>query len=116
MLSRTFLLFFFLVALGILGCKPDSKAPVAGGMAEKPKVESELAVTTLSRKAVEALEIKTEKVTMQDIDECLSLTGWIMARPGQEVTLTAPVAGIVSFDSMDKVPVAGRKVDVDQEL
>ena len=85
-----------LIVLSLTGCTENSPKP-AGTSPEKKKDESSLAFTDLSKKAYEKLEIKIEKMALQEVRERRSLTGWVMAKPGHEVTLTAPTAGYVQF-------------------
>jgi RND family efflux transporter MFP subunit len=99
--------------LFVVGCnnpaKPAAPAP------EKVKSEADLAFTNLSKKAYVSLKIETQKVTVTEVNERLALTGWIMAKPGNEVTLTAPATGYVHF-AKDRAPIAGDVVAVKDEL
>src|SRR5262245_3356996 len=103
-----------LLVLGLLvtGCGHDAPHPPAA--AEKPKVESDLARPTLSSAAYKSLGIVSQAVKNQQVQEQLPLTGWIMAKQGNEVTITAPVAGYVRAASA--IPVAGLSVPQGQEL
>src|SRR5262249_2900141 len=83
--------------------------------AEKKKEESDLAFITLSEKAYKAVGIQTMPLKSQVVQERLTLTGWIMAKPGQEVTITAPAAGYVRL-SKGQAPIAGEAVTASQEL
>ncbi len=104
---------FLLLLASVVGCNnsPTKPAPAA----EKPKVESELAFTNLSKAAYVRLDIQTQKLMVAEEQERLALTGWIMAKPGHEVTMTAPTAGYVHFKSQ-KAPIAGKPVEKKQEL
>lgn len=106
-----------LSALLLAGCArtPAQPAPAAP-VAEKPKVESELARTTLSAKAYQSLGIGTQPARNEPVQEYARMTGWVMVRQGNEVTITAPVAGFVRPMSGQGVPVAGLPVRRDQEL
>jgi multidrug resistance efflux pump len=57
---------FVLVALVITGCSKDTGKAGTAAPAEKPKAESELAFTTLSKKAYAALEIKTQATNLKN--------------------------------------------------
>lgn len=92
-----------LAPLCALGCTESPPKP-ATNPAEKVKPESELAFTNLSKKAYLSLEIKVQEAKVTEVNERLALTGWIMAKPGNEVTLTAPAAGYVRF-TKNKVPI-----------
>ncbi len=116
-----------LVAALLTGCS-QTPPPPAGRAPEKPKVEGELAFTTLSKVDAAALKIKSEAVQAKgekvplpwvgEVQERLQLTGWIMAPQGNEVTITAPVAGYVRLPSKTDtaLPIAGRTATAGQEL
>lgn len=104
-----------LLLIGTTGCATGtSKGP--GTSPEKPKSEADLAFTNLSKKAYVALDIKTQDAVVKDVQERLHLTGWIMAKPGHEVVLTAPTAGNVHFRTTKHVPIAGERVSPGQTL
>lgn len=84
------------VALTMTGCW-DSPARPGASSPEKKKDEGVLAFTDLTKKAYEKLEIKVEKMVLKEVRARRALTGWVMAKPGKEVTLTAPTAGYVRF-------------------
>ena len=99
--------------LFVVGCNNPAKP--AAPASEKVKVEADLAFTDLSKKAYISLEIKTQKAAVTEVGERRALTGWIMAKPGNEVTLTASIAGYVHFPK-DRAPIAGNTVTVKDEL
>lgn len=105
---------WFFLALASCTPSPDKSPPAF--VAEKPRIERDLAFTTLSKKAYIALQIKTEPIVLKEVQERLTLTGWIMAKPGNEVTLTAPTAGYVRFREGTGVPIAGDRIKPGQEL
>jgi RND family efflux transporter MFP subunit len=88
-----------------LGCTGTPAKPA--GSSEKPKIEADLAFTDLTKKQYVALMIKTEPAVVKEVQERLSLTGWIMAKPGNEVVLTAPAAGYVKLLNGKGFPIAG---------
>lgn len=103
--------------LCISGCTGSpAKPPSAAVSSEKPKIESELAFATISKIAAAKLHIQTQEAKLEDVHEYLAMTGWIMAKPGHEVTLTAPAAGFVQFRNNQRVPIAGETVKAGQEL
>src|ERR1700682_5142869 len=78
----------FLAVLGSAGCTRSADKPASAPAApEKPKAESTLAFTTLSKKAYARVEngIKTQPASVQEVQQRLALTGWVMAKPGKEV-------------------------------
>lgn len=103
---------------------PPARAP------EKPKVEGDLAFTTLRKEDAAALKIRSEPVKPRgkgqqaplpwvgEVQERLQLTGWVMAPQGKEVTVTAPVAGYVRLPPKGDgaTVVAGRPATAGQEL
>src|ERR1051325_7070439 len=103
-----------LLLLSLAGCAPAPGKP--GTSQEKLKVEADLAFTNLSKKAYEKLDIKTQPAVVKDVHERLTLTGWIMAMPGNEVTLTAPAAGYVRLAKGAMLPIPGARVDDKTEL
>lgn len=108
------ILCFSLVLLTTTGCSKSAPAPAAA--VEKPKVEGELARTTLSADAVKSLRIKTEPVRRPEVQEKLLLTGWIMAKQGNEVTLTAQSAGYVRAPTGGELVSNGAAVQKGQEV
>jgi RND family efflux transporter MFP subunit len=104
---------FLFVPLFAIGCTNSTKP--AAAPAEKVKVEADLAFTNLTKEAYVRLKIKTQKTTVTEVNERLALTGWIMAKPGNEVTLTAPTAGYVHFPK-NHAPIAGEAVEAKDEL
>jgi RND family efflux transporter MFP subunit len=84
---------------------------------EKPHVESDLARTTLADDEVKSLRVRSEPVRSEEVQERLSFTGWVMVKQGNEVTVTAPLAGYVTEPGKGGVqPVAGMAVQKGQEL
>src|SRR5262249_54323127 len=106
-----------LVLLSLLGCN-RGQAPPPPPAAEKPHVEADLARTTLSDKHLGSLKIQTEPLRFERIRQHLTLPGWIAVKQGNEVTLTAPVAGYVRAPTakLGELPVAGRPVEQGKEL
>ncbi len=104
-----------LLGLALSGCGPADKGPAHAP--EKPKVESDLAVTNLSAEAYKSLGIVSEPIHTEKIQEFIQLTGWIMAPQGKEVTITAPVAGYVRLsDKLKRSPMRGEMVEAGKEL
>lgn len=105
--------FLVLVAALAPGC---GQAPGPKG-GEKPKVESELARTTLSAEACRSLRIRSEPIRTHQVQDQTQLTGWIMAPQGHEVSITAPVAGYIRAPrSPHAVPIPGSGASEGQEL
>src|SRR5262245_37415074 len=97
-----------------LGCPGPAAAPPAAG--EKPKVEADLSRTTLSAEPCQSLGIRSEPVrAAAQLHDHLPLTGWVMPRPGHEVTITAPWPGYVRAPK-ETIPAPGMSVRAGQEL
>ncbi|GEM_PF-6169961 len=107
-----------LLFLGLLGCQPKSPSAAHPAAApEKPKDEADLAYITLPKKAFKSTGIQTATFESQMVQERLTLTGWIMAKPGHEVIVTAPAAGYVRpAKGQAAAPTAGERVSAEQEL
>jgi hypothetical protein len=111
-----------LAALGLLsflvahvGCQQSSGPAkyVAPKPAEKAHIESDLARTTLADDEVTSLRVRSEPVREEEVQERLPFTGWVMVKQGNEVAITAPVAGYVTDPGKDgALPVAGLPVKV----
>ncbi len=103
------------LALGLLivaGCgRAPAPTPPAG---EKPKTESDLSKTTLSHEARNSLGIRTEPARLESVQESRERTGWVVPKQGDDVTLTAPVPGIIRQGKVPLVP--GAEVEKGQEL
>jgi RND family efflux transporter MFP subunit len=105
-----------LLLVGLGGCN-HSTAPTEAAKPEKPRNETDLSRTTVSRAAQQSLDLQTTKVRVESIQEYRTLTGWIIAQPGAEVPVTAPVAGYVRAPTAPApLPTAGLPVRQGQEL
>jgi RND family efflux transporter MFP subunit len=107
-----------LILAAAVGCGTGSAQPkpAPAPAAEKPRVESELARITLSEEAARSLGIKTQAPRTGEVQDQLLLPGWVMVPPGNEVTLTAPVAGYVLAAEQGAAPTPGKGVAADQVL
>jgi RND family efflux transporter MFP subunit len=112
-LPPRFVLAAAFVASAAAGCSQSpGQAPPAA--AEKPRAEADLGRTTLSADAAASLGIGTEPARTGRVQARLTLTGWVVPRPGREVTVTAEAAGYVR--AAGPLPVVGLPVTGDQEL
>lgn len=108
-----------LLSLSVAGCNgaaPDKPAAAPTAVAEKPKAEVDLSRTTLSHEACVSLGVRNEPARRQRVRETVELPGWVMARQGREVTVTAPVAGYVRAPKDGEVPIPGLPVKQGREL
>jgi len=92
----------------------DKSKPTA--KVENAKKESELSTVTLSPKAEERLGIKISTVINRKLPGSLKLGGEIIAVPGNEVRIAAPVAGTVLKSEVGEIPIAGKFVKRGQEI
>lgn len=106
-----------LVLVGAASCRSEKPAANPTGQVEKPRVEADLAYITVSKKAFQAIGLQTQPLTLRPVQERLTLTGWIMAKPGHEVIMTAPAPGYVRLNKgVTRAPIAGDRVVMGQEL
>lgn len=111
--SRSLFLFFGLILLSGCGGAARTQPPPAA----KLRTESDLAHLTLSKRACVSLGIEVAPVRSRQVEAFLSRTGWIMPRPGNEITLTAPAAGFVDMGrQQSSFPVPTQDVPADVEL
>src|SRR5581483_2687157 len=76
------------------GCNRPA-APSGAPSSEKPRAEADLSRTSITAAARDSLGIQTKPVRVETVQEHRTLSGWVMPRPGSEVTITAPVGGYV---------------------
>lgn len=106
--------FPLLAILVLIGCARTPAQSPPEPPVEKPKVESDLSKTTLSGAAFRSLGIRCEPARVELVREHARLTGWVMVRPGDEVTVTAPVAGYVREANpagKTRVPIPGLPIE-----
>jgi RND family efflux transporter MFP subunit len=117
--TRFCVLFLLSFLLAPSGCQPPASPSkyVAPKPVEKPHVESDLTRTTLADDEVKSLRVRSEPVRSAEVQERLPFTGWVMVKQGNEVTVTAPLAGFVADPGKGgALPVAGLPVKKGQEL
>jgi cobalt-zinc-cadmium efflux system membrane fusion protein len=78
--------------------------------------ENTLTTVRLSAEAENRLGIETRTAEIRTIPKTLILGGEVISPPGQEVKVTAPVAGMVSGTGGGYFPVAGSPVQKNQEI
>jgi len=119
MLARALLILLGSVVGSLTGCtRNPAAAPAAAPLVqEKPRVESELTRTTLTKEQSASLQIKTALPRSVDVQQTLTRSGYIIARPGEEVILTAPQAGYVRYTTdRNAFPVQGSPVKEGTEV
>jgi len=96
----------------LAGC---SKGPAASpAQAEKPHVEADLSRISIADKAFVSLEIKSEKAERAEVQAHRSCTAYVMPRPEDSVTISAPVPGVISAARKSAFPVPGQKLTAGQ--
>ncbi len=93
------------------GCDRGAAPPPA---AEKPKVEADLARTTLARDNYQALNIRSQMAKKGPVTEELRLSGWVAVRQGDEATVMAPINGYVR--AKGTWPALGAEISQDAPL
>ena len=78
--------------------------------------ESSLSTVTLSPKAEERLGIEVSSVESRTLPGSLELGGEIISVPGNDVRVSAPVAGTVFTSKSGKIPQAGKFVKQGEEI
>lgn len=83
---------------------------------ENPVKESELTTIRLTQRAEERLGIETVYVETRDLPGVLTIGGEIMAVPGKDVSVTAPVAGTVGYAGGGSSTIVGKTVKKGEEV
>jgi len=114
----TWLLLGLVVVVALpMGCSPKTTPGNNGPVASKPPSESDLPIVPLTDEEAKSQKVRSEAARMEPVQQTLSLHGWVMAAPGHEATITAPMAGYVRMPTkVDDLPVGGRAVAAKQEL
>lgn len=116
---RKFLLFILLSSFIFYSCgkrhgpSEESQKPAK---VENTVKESDLSTVTLSQKAEERLGIETSAVENRKLPDTLELGGEIIPVPGNDVRLSAPVAGTVLPSKSGKIPLPGKSVTQGEEI
>jgi RND family efflux transporter MFP subunit len=92
------------------GEAPSETGPPAH--VENPPVESELSQITLTPEAVERLGIETQEIELRNVGSTKVYGGDVTAPPGQALTITPPLAGVV----LGAPPLTGAAVMKGREL
>jgi RND family efflux transporter MFP subunit len=111
--SRSILALLILSPVALLarcGDTPSETSPPAH--VENPPVESELSQITLTPEAVERLGIETQEIELRDVASTKVYGGDVTAPPGQALTITPPLAGVV----LGAPPLTGAAVVKGREL
>lgn len=109
------------IVLTALLCVVSSLASAADQSGNNPAVvdrvvlENELNRITLTQQAVSRLGIQTTEVTRRMVTRMRTLGGQLISPPGRNVTVSAPVAGII-IPHAEKPPMPGDSLEQGQAL
>lgn len=108
-----------ILLLGVGACagkKNESGEKQKPAEVTNPVKENTLTTIRLTPEAEERLGINTKAVEMRDVPQTLKIGGEIMAPPGQEIKVTAPITGTIVSAANGSFPVAGSFVKKGQEI
>ena len=104
------------ISISWMGCSSKDAKKIPPSVIENPVKESDLTTIKLTEKAVERLGIKSKGIEERPSNLVRLYSGELMAVPGQSMTLTAPVSGIILGLKNGSLPVAGTAVRKGQAL
>ena len=104
------------ISISWMGCLSKDAKKIPPSVIENPVKESDLTTIKLTEKAVERLGIKSKGIEERPSNLVRLYSGELMAVPGQSMTLTAPVSGIILGLKNGSLPVAGTAVRKGQAL
>jgi cobalt-zinc-cadmium efflux system membrane fusion protein len=103
--------------LVLISCRNDKTGPKeTPAKVANPVTETALTTITLSAKAEERLGIETAVVEARELPGVLKAGGEIIAVPGREANVTAPVSGTVLYAQTGPPITAGLRVKKGQEI
>lgn len=111
--------FFLILLISLYGCgnkKQEAETVQEPAIVNNQVKENTLTTIRLTAEAEQRLGIETRNVEIRNIPKTLKVGGELMAPPGQEVKVTAPVAGMVFRTTSNYFPVAGSLVKKNQDL
>ena len=110
--------YFILVTISILALCQDGFAAQkeTAATVDRPVKESELTTIKLTEMAEQRLGIETVSVKSKDLPGVLTIGGEIMAVPGKDVSVTAPVGGTVGYARGGSSTIVGKTVNKGEEV
>jgi cobalt-zinc-cadmium efflux system membrane fusion protein len=113
-----YVIMLFLSPMVIMSCGQEklSAQKEAPAKIDNPVEESELTTITLTPRAEERLGIETAPALYRSMPGFMELGGEIIAPPGTEIKVSAPLAGTVRLNSKVQSIFAGAKVKKGQEI
>ncbi len=96
----------------LLACGKDAPPPAASKAVSvtNPVSEASLTTVTLAEDAERRLGISVETVTVRRVGATRALPGEVVAAPGMQQQLVAPVAGRIVRTAANELPLSGRRV------
>lgn len=110
--------YFILLMIGIFASTLDGFAAQkeTAATVSNPVKESELTTIKLTEKAEQRLGIETVSVESKDLPGALTIGGEIIAVPGKDISVKAPVAGTVNYSGRGSSTIVGKTVRKGEEV
>src|SRR5258708_33901388 len=89
-----------LVLLCLAGCNREDK-PTAQPEEHEP---ARAGVLHISEAVQKHIGLATQSAIRREVLDTLTVTGWLEAEPGREVTVKAPIAGFVTASTLQHLP------------
>jgi cobalt-zinc-cadmium efflux system membrane fusion protein len=102
--------------LFLLSCGSDSNQKDIPASVKNPVKESELTTIVLSEKAEQRLGVETALVQLKSVPKILKSSGEVIAIPGRQISVVAPVTGIIQYKNKLNETLAGKRVKRGQEV
>jgi len=112
--GSSYAFYFILAPISCSSDKPSGKQVPA--TVKNPVKETALTTVTLSESAEQRLGIKTAPVAYQKVAAIVKAAGEIIAVPGRNVQITAPISGTVIYANKATNTLAGMRVKKGQEV
>jgi cobalt-zinc-cadmium efflux system membrane fusion protein len=107
----------FFIIFALISCRSDKPSVKQDPATVKnPVKETTLTTITLSESAEQRLGITTALVTYQKVSAIMKTAGEIIAVPGRNVQVTAPISGTVLYAINATNTLAGKRIKKGQEV
>lgn len=115
--NRFAVIIMIIFTVSLVSCsKDDTAKKEVPAKVDNPVKESSLTTVTLSEMAEKRLGIETTLAESKNIPAVLKSTAEIIAIPGRNVLVSAPVAGTILYSNNVRKSLAGRTVKKGQEV
>jgi len=115
--NRLAVIIIIIFVIGLVSCNKDDTAKNdVPAKVDNPVKESSLTTVTLSEMAEKRLGIETALAESKNIPAVLKSSAEIIAIPGRNVLVSAPVAGTILYSNNVQNSLAGRTVKKGQEV